>query len=186
MNRHILIFITAAMVAVVLAGCHSSRSAVEYDSIYDSRPGGGKARPGHKRPGRNDNRVPHVASGTAADVIRAAEEWLGVPYKYSGNSRAGTDCSGLTCMAYEKGAGLKLPRSSREQADFSRRIKRNDLRPGDLVFFVSRRGGSRINHVAIYIGDNKIIHATSSRGVSVSDLDDKYWSSHYYCCGRVL
>lgn len=167
-----------------LVGCHSSRNAVEYDSIYAERPG--KKRPERPKPPRVEYKEPQHATGTAAAVIEAAREWLGAPYAYAGNSRRGTDCSGLTCMAYEKGAGIKLPRSSREQADYCRRISREDLRPGDLVFFVSSRGGSRINHVAIYLGDNRIIHATTSQGVTVTGLDDYYWSSHYYCSGRVL
>lgn len=126
------------------------------------------------------------AEGTARDVIDAAMAWMGTPYSYGGNTRGGTDCSGLTCMAFERGAGIKLPRSSREQADYSRRIRRGDLQPGDLVFFTNRRGGTRINHVAIYIGDNRIVHATTSLGVTVSSLDEPYWDSHYHSCGRVL
>ena len=122
----------------------------------------------------------------ARDVIDAAMAWMGTPYSYGGKTRGGTDCSGLTCMAFESGAGIKLPRSSREQADFSRRIRRGDMRPGDLVFFANRRGGTRINHVAIYIGDNRIVHATTSMGVTVSSLDEPYWDSHYHSCGRVL
>ena len=174
-----------AVAAVGMTGCHTSRTVTEYDSIYDEprrhRPATGKK---PHRPA--DTVVPHKSTGVAADVIKAAEEWLGVPYRYAGDSKSGTDCSGLTCMAFEKGAGIKLPRSSREQAEYGKRIKRSELRPGDLVFFVSKRGGSRINHVAIYLGDNKIIHSTTSRGVSVSDLDDEYWGSHYHSCCRVL
>lgn len=167
-----------------LAGCHSSRNAVEYDSIYAERTGGGKSSGGSHRSDRPA--VPQVPGGDSGAVIKAARSWLGVSYAYGGNSRNGTDCSGLTCMAYETGAGIKLPRSSREQAEYCRRIRRDELRPGDLVFFTSSSGGSRINHVAIYIGDNMIIHATTSQGVTVSSLDERYWSRHFYCCGRVL
>ncbi len=171
--------------ASALAGCHSSRNAVEYDSIYAER-GGNRQKPDKPARPRPGTDRPQNVSGTAAGVIDAARDWLGAPYVYGGNSRRGTDCSGLTCMAYEKGAGIKLPRSSREQAEYGSRISRDELRPGDLVFFTNKRGGGRINHVAIYIGDNKIIHATTSQGVVVTDLDDYYWRSHYFCSGRVL
>lgn len=173
-----------------LEGCSSSRNAYNRDDIY----GGtmpAKKKKGHKK--QNDHkknsssRIPDV--GMTADARKVLEEayaWLGTPYKLGGETRNGVDCSGLTCMAYKQATGIKLPRNSREQADFCRRIRRNELRPGDLVFFSSRRGGNRINHVAIYVGDNSIIHATSSQGVVVSNLDEEYWKSHFYSCGRVL
>ncbi len=70
----------------------------------------------------------------AKKVIDEARKWLGTPYRYGGDSARGMDCSGLTCTAFEKAIGLKLPRNSREQAEFSRRIRRSELQPGDLVF----------------------------------------------------
>lgn len=125
-------------------------------------------------------------AGARGRVIDAACAWIGVPYRYGGNTTGGVDCSGLVCMAFEKGASLKLPRSSREICEFSRPVSREKARAGDLVFFVSKRGGDRVNHVAIYLGDNKIVHSTTSKGVIISNLDDDYWKSHYHSCGSVI
>lgn len=124
--------------------------------------------------------------GAPAKVIAEGKRWLGTPYRYGGLSRNGIDCSGLVQVVFDKSVGVKLPHNSRDQAMKARKVSRKDLRPADLVFFVSSPGGNRINHVAIYIGDGKIIHSTTSRGVIVSGLDENYWKKHFYCCGRVL
>ncbi len=189
-------FLSSLVAAALLAGlasCHAPRGSYDWssggdDSIYAPvKKKRKKDKKGHTVRGDRGDKMPRVnATGTARDVIDAASSWLGAPYRYGGNSPQGTDCSGLTCMAYERGAGIKLPRSSREQADYSRRIRRGDLRPADLIFFSRTKGGNDINHVAIYLGDNRILHATTSGGVTVSDLDEPYWNTHLHSCGRVL
>lgn len=172
-----------------VTSCHSSRGysddIYEMGDIEGTRKGK-KGRKGHKDQA-SDSRRPAAqsASKRAKKVIDEAYAWMGVPYRYGGNDRGGVDCSGLTCHAFEHGAGIKLPRRSLEQADHCQIIARSKLRPGDLVFFTSRKGGGTINHVAIYLGDNKIIHSTSSQGVVVSSLDEPYWASHLHTCGRV-
>lgn len=162
-----------------LVSCHSSKQTVRWeDDIYTDHSDRGK---------KGGYSHPEVEAGNAQQrVIDVACSWIGVPYRYGGNSRFGVDCSGLVCVAFEKGADIKLPRSSYEQADFCKKVSRDKIQPGDLIFFTSKKGGSRINHVAIYLGENKIVHATSSRGVIISSLDDEYWHSHFHCCGRVL
>ncbi len=119
------------------------------------------------------------------DIVAYAMSWKGVPYRYGGNTRKGVDCSGFTCCVFKDIADIKLPRSSREQSDYCKKIDSKELIPGDLLFFTSRKGGLRINHVALYIGDNRIIHSTTSRGVIISSLDDDYWQPRLHHCGRV-
>jgi len=188
MKRMMLIWVLLlGLLGGSLGSCSSSRNAYNRDDIYGGTMPSKKKKV--KKPQRNNHQkhIPDVAmTKDARKVLDEAIAWIGTPYKLGGNTRRGIDCSGLTCMAFEKAIGLKLPRNSGEQAIFSRRIRRSDIRPGDLVFFVSRRGGDRINHVAIYMGDNSIIHSTSSQGVTVSCLDEEYWKSHFYSCGRVL
>lgn len=177
MKHRLLIIITAAL-ALAATGCHSGRHTVR----------GSRGRPVttvSTGPSSGTGSQQRGSSASERRLIETARRWLGTPYRYGGNDRSGVDCSGFTCAVFVEATGIKLPRSSREQADFCRSVERRRLRTGDLVFFTSKGGGSRINHVAIYIGDNKIIHATSSRGVIISDLDEKYWSSHFYRCGRV-
>ena len=188
MKRVVIIWVLLlGLLGGSLGSCSSSRNAYNRDDIYGGTMPSKKKKTKKSHNTNHKNRIPDVAmTKDARKVLNEAMTWIGTPYKLGGNTRQGIDCSGLTCITFEKATGLKLPRSSGEQAKFSHRIKRSDLRPGDLVFFTSRRGGNRINHVAIYIGDNSIIHSTTSQGVTVSSLDEEYWKSHFYSCGRVL
>lgn len=120
------------------------------------------------------------------ELVKEAKEWLGAKYRYGGHSRSGTDCSGMVMEVYRKVCGVKLPRSSREQCDFCEKIKRDELRSGDLVFFSTGKSKSTVSHVGLYIGNGEIIHASSSRGVIVSRLDERYFQRAYHSSGRVL
>ena len=114
-----------------------------------------------------------------------AEKWLGVPYRYGGNTKSGCDCSGLVSQIYKKVYGKLLERNSAAIKEKNcKDIKRGQLRTGDLLFF--RTGSSsRINHVGIYLKDGKFIHSSSSRGVIVSSLEEKYYQRTYDSAGRV-
>jgi lipoprotein Spr len=78
--------------------------------------------------------------------------------------------------------GIDVPRTAKEQYDFSTHIKDEDLQEGDLVFFKS---GHRISHVGLYLVNNKFVNASTSGGVTISDLNDTYWSKKYAGAGRV-
>ena len=165
--------------AVALTSCHSSRQTLRGSRA--SRVTTTQTAQNHEEQPRGGGKQ----KGRAGHLLDVARSWIGTPYRYGGNDRKGIDCSGFTCAVFDTALGIKLPRSSREQAEFCRPLKRNALKAGDLVFFSARAGGDRINHVAIYMGDNTIIHATTSRGVIISDLDENYWKTHYRCAGRV-
>lgn len=115
----------------------------------------------------------------------SAKSYLGVKYRYGGMSRSGTDCSGLVCMVYRDVAKVTLPHSSRRQRKLSRRISLRDARCGDLVFFRTGIFG-RINHVGIYIGQNKFIHASTRRGVMYNRLDQDYYKKRFAEVRRVF
>ncbi|MFC0266864.1 C40 family peptidase [Kushneria aurantia] len=107
-------------------------------------------------------------------AMNHAREALGTPYRWGGTTSAGMDCSGLT-QASLAAAGITIPRTSQQQFDALPEIDR--ARPGDLLFFGS---GGRVNHVGIYMGDRRMIHAPGSgREVSVANLDNRYWRSHF-------
>lgn len=118
-------------------------------------------------------------------VVDEAMKWLGSPYRYGGQSRKGTDCSGMVMQVYLETTGIKLPRNSREQCDFCKDIKRSDIVPGDLVFFTDKKGGGKVGHVGIYLGKGRFIHSSSSKGVVISSLDTPYYAQRYYKGGRV-
>lgn len=118
-------------------------------------------------------------------VIEAAYNALGKPYVYGGTGAKGYDCSGLTYSIYLNTLNIKLNRSSRAQASNGVAVNRQDLIPGDLVFF--RTSGKNIGHVGIYIGDGKMIHASSGRKkVIISSLDESYYRTRYVTARRII
>ncbi|WP_302460406.1 C40 family peptidase [Bacteroides clarus] len=114
-----------------------------------------------------------------------AAEWIGTPYRVGGDSRHGTDCSGLVSQLYKKTYRMRLSRSTDGQLKESNKIARRNLREGDLVFFTSRSSRKKVAHVGIYLKDGKFIHASTSQGVIVSSLKEKYYTQHWLCGGRV-
>ena len=114
-----------------------------------------------------------------------AAEWIGTPYRAGGDNRHGTDCSGLVSQLYKKTYRMRLSRSTDGQLKESNKIARRNLREGDLVFFTSRSSRKKVAHVGIYLKDGKFIHASTSQGVIVSSLKEKYYTQHWLCGGRV-
>ncbi|MEG1617468.1 MAG: NlpC/P60 family protein [Bacteroidales bacterium] len=116
----------------------------------------------------------------------SASDWLGVPYRTGGTTKRGADCSGFVFAFYRDVFQMKLSRNSSEMFDQNCvRIRRKKMEPGDLVFFNTGRG-RKIDHVGIYLKDNKFIHTSSSRGVMVSDLNDPYFKKSWKGAGRVV
>ena len=111
--------------------------------------------------------------------------WLGVPYRGGGSTKRGVDCSGLVYSIYKKVYHKELQRNSDEQRKKDcRKIRKSKLREGDLVFFHNGRKKKRATHVGIYLKNRKFIHASTSQGVIVSRLDEKYWDEHWLSGGR--
>ena len=111
--------------------------------------------------------------GVRPDVIAEATRHMGTPYRWGGESTRGFDCSGFVRYVFRQTEGITLPRTSREQARFGSPVPKDQLRPGDIVSFATG-GGSRVSHVGVYIGDNKFIHSSSSRGVRIDTLTGYY------------
>ncbi len=118
-------------------------------------------------------------------LLSEANKWLGTPYQWGGNDRNGVDCSGFVLKVYLNALGIKLPRTSATQHKYCSSIPKNSLQPGDLVFFATNKNHDGVSHVGMYIGDGKMVHASSSRGVIVSALDETYYTRTYFGAGRV-
>lgn len=115
-----------------------------------------------------------------------AADWIGTPYRYGGTTKKGVDCSGLTMSIYRTVYRKKLSRNSEEQRDKDcQRVLKRNLREGDLVFFHNGKKKRRASHVGIYLKDSRFIHASTSVGVVVSSLNERYYSSHWLQGGRV-
>lgn len=125
-----------------------------------------------------------AATPETLSLISVSKEYIGTPYKFG--APAGVtyafDCSSFTQFLF-RGLNVTLPRTSTAQATVGVKVPKSSLSTGDLVFF--KTNGKSISHVAIYAGNNKIIHS-SSKGVNISDLNTSYWSKNYVTARRVL
>jgi len=117
---------------------------------------------------------------TRQEIITYAKTLLGVKYVYGGYSTKGFDCSGFVSYVFDH-FGISLERASRDMGKNGKAVKRAELKPGDLVFFDTNGGLNGINHVGIYIGNDKFIHASSSinRKVTISSLSDSFYNKSY-------
>jgi murein DD-endopeptidase / murein LD-carboxypeptidase len=125
--------------------------------------------------------VPSAWNKTLFDTL---ENWLGTPYCYAGNSTSGTDCSGFVNALYLSVFNTNI--GARNSTDIYKKITKVDqseLEEGDLVFFRIRK--KRISHVGIYLGNHKFAHASTSNGVIISDLNDRYYKKYYAGGGRL-
>jgi len=115
-------------------------------------------------------------------LLEYVDEWYGTRYRMGGNDKSGIDCSAFTKAIYLSAFGVTLPRTAREQYRAARIVSSTELKEGDLVFFNTRGG---VSHVGIYLGYNKFIHASTSQGVTVSDMFDPYYLKRFLGSGRI-
>lgn len=140
-------------------------------------------------PAEETDATPSIADDmkARAQPLLKALSMLGTPYRFGGdNPDKGLDCSGFVKHVYKESAGVSLPRSARDMSREGEKVAREELKPGDLVFFNTRKKPN--SHVGIYKGNNEFVHASSSRDkqVTVSRMDQKYWSSRFDGARRVL
>jgi len=116
--------------------------------------------------------------------LRAAHQsWDGTPYRFGGASREGADCSGFVQRVFAENLRLALSRSTDTQVNEGREVAREDLRPGDLVFF---RTGRRTRHVGIYMSGGRFLHSSTQRGVTIDRLSADYYERTYWTARRVM
>jgi cell wall-associated NlpC family hydrolase len=162
--------IPVLLAGLLLAGCASTGS---------DRSGSQGTAPGYGEPTE--------LSAKSNEVLMRAISLVGTPYRYGGNSpEGGFDCSGLVDFVFLDAAGLRLPRSTRELIELDApEIRRDQLQPGDLVFF--NPGGGSVSHIGIYVGEDRFVHAPSAGGtVRLDTLQIEYWKQAYKGAKRVL
>lgn len=127
---------------------------------------------------KNNKATSRGSSGfDAGKIIRYALTLKGAPYRSGGTTPEGFDCSGFTTYVFKNSVGIDLPHSSASQAAMGQALKKDEPVPGALVYFNTSGGG--VSHVGIYIGDDKFIDSSNSKGVAVNSLKDDYWGSRY-------
>ncbi len=119
---------------------------------------------------------------TNLKLIEYIDEWMGTRYCMGGSTKNCIDCSAFTQIFFTTMYGLSLPRTAREQYNFSDKISRTEMQEGDLLFFNTKGG---ISHVGIYLQNNKFVHAGSSEGVTISDVFEPYWVKRFIGVGRI-
>ena len=133
---------------------------------------------------KSNNYIAGNTSSKADKIVATAKKYIGVPYVWGGESPKGFDCSGYVQYVF-KMHGISLNRTTETQYKHGSYVSKSNLKPGDLVFFQNTyRAG--ISHVGIYIGNGQFIHASSSKGVTISNLSSSYYTSHYYGARRIL
>lgn len=128
-------------------------------------------------------------SSTVNNILSDAEDFLGTPYKFGGTTKSGLDCSGLVITVYDDN-NVTLPRRSSDQALEGKKIDISETKPGDLLFF-STSGNGKVTHVGIVKeirtkGEITFIHASTTKGVIISSLNEKYWNKAFLFARRVL
>lgn len=169
------------LVSILMISCGASSSAKKYT---------------YKKPAAKSVNLKKLnssysgkVSGTRASVLDNAENYLGTPYKYAGNTPAGFDCSGLVCKVFDE-EKIQMPRRSADQAKQGRSINVSEAKPGDLLFFATA-GGSAVTHVGIVhdiknSGEITFIHSSTSKGVIISSLNEVYWNKAFLFVKSVL
>ena len=163
--KHVCLLI---LLAVFVSGCSSSRSTdYQGDPIkaFDS------------------SAVETVEDLFYGFLIKDYLYWKGTPYRLGGNSRKGIDCSALVQNIFKNSFKINIPRTTNSQVKLGKYVDRDDLQVSDLVFF---KTGWQVRHVGIYMGDNEFLHASVSKGVIISSLDNVYWKGKYWQSRRLI
>lgn len=189
-------YFSLLLLLFLLAGCGSSKKkatsnerTVSVAAAYEARKNGS---------GTNTEDTPKVTApieaskstaSKADNIINTALTFSGVRYKYGGTTRKGMDCSGLLYVSFGE-HDISLPRTSIRMAERGKKIRVKDIEKGDLLFFKTTRGSKRINHVGMVVNiekdEIKFIHASTSRGVTISSLRDGFWNRAFVKATRVL
>ncbi|VFS57758.1 bifunctional murein DD-endopeptidase/murein LD-carboxypeptidase [Leminorella grimontii] len=187
--RYVLRFAPAVAAIVMLSGCGTLSSTAE---ASNARSGQTSAQSSHSSDEKQglafqstqdefESMVKNV--DIKSRILNQYAGWKGVRYRMGGSTKKGVDCSGFVQITFHEQFGLTLPRSTSMQQNIGKPIQRAKLRPGDLVLF---RAGSTGRHVGIYIGNDNFVHASTSNGVMISSMNEKYWNTRYHQARRVL
>lgn len=177
-TSRLITILSIAIIGITLPSCRSSKKSES--AFYDTKHE-------HFRI-NNDKNAKHSIgdSKTRKKIVKEANGWLGTPYSY-GKAEKGVacDCSGMVMSVYLKVTGVKLPRNSAQQRDFCKKLKKKDVKIGDLCFFATGKDPDKVSHVGIMVDDTNFIHASTSKGVVVSDISQPYYVKTFKGFGRV-
>ncbi len=119
-------------------------------------------------------------------LLSQMEKWYGTQYCFGGSTDSCIDCSSFTQVILRDVYNVKIPRNSQQQFDASTKIEVENLKEGDLVFFNTVSASMIITHVGVYVCNNKFVHASTSKGVTINDLSEKYFAKAFRGAGRFI
>ena len=203
-GKKILYLAAAIFLSLPVVSCRSTSSNTHtYRPYHERRNRGGTASDDNTTKTPSKGKIKPEGHGLVSDewarldiklgkkdnkeLYKELKRWLGTPYVYAAHTCGdGTDCSGMVMEVYLKVYGIKVHRNSAKMLEQNcRPIDVDDLREGDLVFFITSSDG-HVSHVGIYLKDYKFVHASSSRGVAVDDLRQDYYATHFHTAARVI
>ena len=157
-SRNVMIkFINLTLIGLILISC---QSAVRYSS------------------NKNDQKIADDYQSKNQKLADFIHEWLGTPYRYGGMNKKGIDCSGLSLLVLKNVFNKNIPRQAKDQYQEGSHVRIHNLITGDLIFFSGIRSRG-IDHVGIFLGSGKFVHASESAGVVISDMNDSYYRTKY-------
>ena len=125
-----------------------------------------------------------VSATSNVKLYQFVYDWLGTPYRLGGDTDNGIDCSGFAFQLYDKVFNTVIGNNSRNIFSMVNPVNKEELKEGDLVFF--KINSKSVSHVGVYLGNDKFAHASSSKGVMISNLNEAYWRRYYYKGGRLI
>ena len=184
MNRY-RITVAALIAITLLSGCAGMKPSPKYTS---NKGGSRKSSPVANKKTKN---MPLLSAATKLSapiklsMLNSINKYKGVPYKWGGDTMRGMDCSGFTMKVYKESARTTIPHNAASQYKLGAKINRKKLKFGDLVFFrdIESKG---VSHVGIYVGNDNFVHASLSKGVVTSSMNQPFYKKRYVSARRLL
>ncbi len=177
-SKNKIVFYGSILCAFIyFSSCHSSKSVTASNTSKDVK--------------LNSSRVSTVAGLIGVDekevknkkLYSFISDWYGTPYKYGGCDKNGTDCSCFTDNLYAAVYQKKLPRSATDMVKDCDKVKSDSVKEGDLIFFKIK--SNEVSHVGVVLKNHKFVHATTSKGVVINDINETYYQKYFYCYGKI-
>ncbi len=180
--RLLLMLLSAS--ALFLQSCHSQKSVVTPPAVVS--PGGGASVSQQQLIDKYVNQNPCKPDKEAKALIKEAISWIGTPYQYAKAEKGvGTDCSGFVMEVFKEVSNWLLPRNSAKQADFCLDVDSSRVVPGNLVFFATGSDPQAVSHVGMMLTGTEFIHASSSKGVTISNITSPYYTKRLIKFGKL-
>ncbi len=186
-GMNIKMIITLLMVVTVLSACGTvKRGTIPWEEDHNTHTEADPEKPVTNisvDKVRNEEKVDDEIKERQEFLQLAYKDWKGVPYLLGGSGYGGIDCSAFMQVVFEDYFSRKIPRTTKKQMGFGRSVRKSQLQTGDMVFF---KTGARTYHVGVMINQKEFLHASTTVGVTISDIERDFWKDTYLSARRIL